>query len=304
MANKEVLSLFQQYLEYEKHYSIHTIQSYTDDINSLISFLTNEEFGTLLTVSPRISRFYVASLHEHYTPTSIARKISSIRSFYNFMVKESLLKENPFRDVELPKREKRLPRIVYTEEIDALIQSIDTSTPLGKRNLLLFEFLYGTGVRVSELTQIQMTDIDYSTNLVLIHGKGSKDRYVPIHDNLIDLIREYIIMVREEFHKRSKTKSNNLFLNFKGGPLTERGVRLIINKIIEESGETTKFSPHSLRHSFATHLLDNGADLRSVQELLGHKHITSTQIYTHVSKEKLKENYILAHPRAKKNRGK
>ena len=302
MANTEVIQLFKTYLETEKGYSEHTITSYIDDMYTLIHFLDNEQFGDLLTVSPRIARFYVASLHEHYSSTSIARKISSIRSFYNYLMKETLIKGNPFRDVELPKKEKRLPKFIYPDEIESLFKSIDTSKPLGKRNLLIMEFLYGTGVRVSELCGIELGDIDYYQGLVLIHGKGSKDRYVPLHENLIDLLREYIIMTREEFYKRSDSKTNKLFLNFKGTPLTPRGVRLVVNKVIDNSHETIKISPHTLRHTFATHLLNNGADLRSVQELLGHSHLSSTQIYTQVTKEKLKENYLQAHPRAKRKK--
>lgn len=302
MANMEVIQLFKTYLDTEKGYSEHTITSYIDDMYTLIHFLDNEQFGDVLTVSPRIARFYVASLHEHYTPTSIARKISSIRSFYNYLVKESLMKSNPFRDVELPKKEKRLPKFIYPDEIEALLKSINTKDYYGKRNLLIMEFLYGTGVRVSELCGIELSDIDYGEGLVLIHGKGSKDRYVPLHENLVHLLREYVIMTREDFYKKSDKKTNRLFLNNRGTPLTPRGVRLVVNKVIENSKESLKISPHTLRHTFATHLLNNGADLRSVQELLGHSHLSSTQIYTQVTKEKLKENYLQAHPRAKRKK--
>ena len=301
MANSELINLFKEYLKNERGYSENTVKSYIDDIYNLIHFLDNEQFGDLLTVSPRIARFYVATLHERYNPTSIARKISSLRSFYNFINKETLMKENPFTDTELPKKEKKLPKFIYPDEIKSLIESINTDKPIGKRDKLIIEFLYGTGVRVSELCNIKLNDIDYSQGLVLIHGKGNKDRYVPLHQNLIEEIREYIIIVREEFYKRSELQTKNLFLNFKGTNLTPRGVRLIINKIIDNSEETLKISPHTLRHTFATHLLNNGADLRSVQELLGHSHLSSTQIYTKVTKEKLKENYMNAHPRARKN---
>ena len=298
MANLDVIHLFKDYLENEKGYSDHTLTSYMDDIYTLIHFLDNEQFGDLLTVSPRIARFYVASLHEHYKPASISRKISSLRSLYNFLNKEGLMKVNPFTDVELPKKEKKLPKFIYPDEIENLFTSINTEKPLGKRNKLILEFLYGTGVRVGELCNIKLTDVDYSQGLVLIHGKGSKDRYVPLHENLQKQLSEYVILVREEFLKKTDEKTKYLFLNFKGTPLTTRGVRLVINKILEDSEESLKISPHTLRHSFATHLLNAGADLRSVQELLGHSHLSSTQIYTKVTKEKLKENYMKAHPRA------
>ena len=302
MANMEVVQLFKTYLDTEKGYSEHTSTSYIDDMYTLIHFLDNEQFGDLLTVSPRIARFYVASLHEHYSATSIARKISSIRSFYNYLMKEELIRSNPFRDVELPKKEKRLPKFIYPDEIESLFKSIDTSNAFGKRNFLIMEFLYGTGVRVSELCGVELRDIDYSLGLVLVHGKGSKDRYVPLHQNLIHLIREYVIMTREDFYKRSDSVTKALFLNNKGTALSPRGVRLVVNKVIDNSNESLKISPHTLRHTFATHLLNNGADLRSVQELLGHSHLSSTQIYTQVTKEKLKENYLKAHPRAKRKK--
>lgn len=301
MANTGVISLFKDYLQNEKGYSEHTVTSYVDDIYTLVHFLDNEQFGDLLTVSPRIARFYVATLHEHYAPSSIARKISSLRSLYHFLVQDRLIKENPFNDVELPKKEKRLPKFIYPEEINNILASIQTETSLGKRNKLIMELLYGTGVRVSELCSIKLQDIDYGQELILIHGKGAKDRYVPIHENLIKEIQSYIITVRQDFvKKRQDLHQKHLFLNNKGTPLSERGVRLIVNKIMNESGESLKISPHTLRHTFATHLLNNGADLRSVQELLGHSHLSSTQIYTNVTKEKLKEAYMKAHPRAKK----
>jgi integrase/recombinase XerC len=302
--NDSVIDLFLRYLETEKRYSDHTLQSYHDDIMTLISFLSKEDFGELITVSPRIARFYVAYLHDQFSPTSIARKISSLRSMYAFLLKEGLMKDNPFMDVELPKREKRLPRFIYPDEIKNVIESIDTSSIFGKRNKLIIEFLYGTGVRVSELCEIRLQDIDYGQQTVLIHGKGSKDRIVPLHDDLVDLLREYVIVIREDFYKRSEETTKYLLLNNKGTRLTDRGVRLVIDKIIRDSEESLHISPHTLRHTFATHLLNNGADLRSVQELLGHAHLSSTQIYTKVSKDTLKSNYMNAHPRAKRNKDK
>ena len=298
MTNTEVLMQFKNYIESEKGYSENTSISYRDDIHNLINFLDIEQFGDLLTVSPRIARFYTATLHEKYSPKSIARKISSVRSFYNFLVGEDILEENPFLDIELPKKEKKLPKFIYPEEIENLFTSIDTSTVLGTRNYLILEFLYGTGVRVSELCNIKLNDIDYFQNLCLIHGKGSKDRLVPLHNRLINEISDYVITTRKDLLKSNESKY--LFLNHRGGNITPRGIRMVINRIMLNSGEALKISPHTLRHTFATHLLNNGADLRSIQELLGHEHLSSTQIYTKVSKEKLKDAYMNAHPRARK----
>ncbi len=303
MNNEQVIILFRDYLSIEKRYSHNTIISYTDDIYSLVHFLDREQFGELLTVSSRTARFYTATLHENYKPKTIARKISSLRSFYNFLSREELTKDNPFKEVELPKQEKKLPQFIYPEEIDTLFNSIKTDKPIGKRDKLILEFLYGTGVRVGELCSVKLKDIDFYQNLVLIHGKGSKDRYVPIHNLLSKRLEDYILTTRNEFLKRADiTENNSLLLNFRGTSLSQRGVRLIIKRILDNSEETFNLSPHKLRHTFATHLLNNGADLRSVQELLGHAHLSSTQIYTHVSKEKLKESYMDAHPRAKRKR--
>lgn len=301
MKNETILDQFMAYLENEKRYSIHTLSSYKDDLKSLEDFLVREGFGDLINVSPRISRFYTATLHEKYSPRSIARKISSIRSFYNFLVREDNITENPFRDVELPKKEKKLPRFIYPQEIENLFKVFDLSKPLDKRDKLILEFLYGTGVRVGELCNIKIRDIDFYENLVLIHGKGNKDRLIPVHSVLVAQMKDYIITSRKEFLNKSKAPDSRiLFLNFRGNPLSTRGVRLVINRIIDRSEERLKISPHTLRHTFATHLLNNGADLRSVQELLGHAHLSSTQIYTKVSKEKLREDYMNAHPRSRR----
>lgn len=301
MTNKELITLFKAYIESEKGYSENTVTSYSEDLNSLVHFLDNEQFGELEEVSPRIARFYTATLHENYSPKSIARKISSVRSFYAFLVREDIILENPFTEIELPKQEKRLPKFIYPEEIEGIFKTIDTTTVLGKRNYLIFEFLYGTGVRVSELCNVKLNDIDYFQNLVLVHGKGKKDRLIPLHGRLINEISDYVITTRKDLLKHNESKESKfLFLNFRGTNITPRGIRMVINNILLNSGEALKISPHTLRHTFATHLLNNGADLRSVQELLGHSHLSSTQIYTKVSKEKLKESYMNAHPRAKR----
>ncbi|MCK5761868.1 MAG: tyrosine-type recombinase/integrase, partial [Candidatus Izimaplasma sp.] len=217
MSNQEVISLFRDYLDIERRYSNNTVISYTDDIYSLVHFLDREKFGDLLTVSSRIARFYTATLHENYQPKSIARKISSLRSFYSFLNREELAKENPFLDVELPKKEKKLPQFIYPEEIESLFKSVDTSKPIGKRDKLILELLYGTGVRVSELCSINLKDIDFYQDLILIHGKGNKDRYVPIHKALSNGLEEYILTTRNDFLKRADNKENKtLLLNFKG----------------------------------------------------------------------------------------
>lgn len=300
MTNDQLIKQFIIYIDSERRYSEHTVISYKEDISNLVHFLDNEQFGDLLSVSPRIARFFTATLHDRFKPKTIARKISSLRSFYSFLVREDIMEDNPFLDVELPKQEKKLPKFIYPDEIEKVFESIDTSTILGKRNYLILEFLYGTGVRVTELCDVTLNDINYFEDTVLIHGKGSKDRIVPLHKRLIDEITDYVLTTRKDLSKKEQTEY--LFLNNRGTQLSSRGVRMIINKIMLESTESLKISPHTLRHTFATHLLNNGADLRSVQELLGHVHLSSTQIYTKVSKEKLQESYMSAHPRANRKK--
>jgi integrase/recombinase XerC len=299
--NNEIKQRFYDYLDSERYYSLHTTTSYLKDIEDLERFLINEDLGELIDVSFRTARFYIASLHGTYAINSINRKMSSLKNFYGFLVQEGEITNNPFQSIESIKKEHRLPRFLYEDEIEQIFKSINSETPLGVRNELILEFLYGTGVRVSELTNIRLTDLDFKNSHVRIRGKGSKERFVPMHQLLLDRVFEYIVTSRAFYIERFKVKKMNfLFLNYKGGQLTPRGVAKIINKIIDDSGTYLKVSPHMLRHSFATHLLANGADMRTVQELLGHQSLSSTQIYTGVTKETLKSVYSKAHPRNKK----
>lgn len=299
MNNDEVIQLFEIYLASVRRYSVNTVSSYLEDVKTLTNFLQREGFGSLLDVSPRTARFFVATLHEEYSRASIARKISTLRSFYHFMVNENIVTEHPFLDVELPKKEKRLPKFIYPEEMEALINSIDRTSPLGERNYTIVEMLYGTGLRASELVGVNISDMDFYEDFVLVHGKGNKDRYVPIHHRLKKVLQNYILTAREALKKEEQ---HALFLNHHGERLSPRGLRYVIHDLIEKSSTMLSMSPHTFRHTFATHLLNNGADLRSVQELLGHSSISSTQIYTGVSKEILQQKYMDAHPRAKRKK--
>jgi len=299
--NSTLIDEFVRYLE-RKNYSNHTIDSYIRDINTLSSFIESEGFGSLTDANDALARFFLGFLYEKsYSRRTIARKISSARTFYSYLRNESYIDNNPFDTLTIPKLEKKNPRFIYETEIDNLFKGIDTSSAKGKRDFAILETLYGCGLRVSELCGLTLKDLDFYQNLILVHGKGSKDRFVPIHSNVVDSINDYLNYSRTEFLARSENfNEEKLFVNFKGTALTPRGVRVILNSIIEKSSENIKLSPHMLRHSFATHLLNNGADLRSVQELLGHSHLSSTQIYTQVSKETLKESYMAQHPRARK----
>ena len=298
----EALSSFIRYIENEKMYSEYTISNYQKDVLEFEEFLKKESFGSLLKSINNAGRYYTAYLNEHYhKPRSVARKLSSLRSFYKYCVREGLCEKNPFGEVSSPKLDKTLPKFLFSEEIEALFDSINTQTLLGIRDNALLEFMYGTGVRVSELCSIKEKDIDYINKQVIVLGKGKKERYLPLHDLVIDSLKEYVSYARNELQlKNKKEVSDILFLNNHGGPLTSRGVRDILKRLVEKASETYKISPHMIRHSFATHLLNNGADLITVQELLGHSNLSTTQIYTHISKEQLKREYMDKFPRARR----
>lgn len=296
----EYLEKYRAYLQNERYYSPHTINNYTKDILEYLKYLEQDNI-TLTNTGLNLARNYAYTLaNKNLKPTSINRKLSSIRNFYRFLITQEVVKSNPFDAIETIKIEKKLPNYLYLDDLETLFNSIDQSTPLGVRNYCLLELLYGTGIRVSELCNIKLHDIDFYNNNILITGKGNKQRYVPIHQSLREILITYLNFARNELLKDSDEIVDNLFVNHRGGPLTSRGVRDILKNLVNESGLNVKISPHVLRHSFATHMLDYGADLRSVQKLLGHENLSTTQIYTHVSKEKLKESYLQHHPRAKK----
>ena len=302
MNDLEIISRFDDYLKVERAYSDYTASSYIEDIYDFYDYIKTTGFKSLTNLKPNVTRYYLVYMNEKgYKETSIARKLSSLRSFYKFMVSEGYTTVNIFNEVTAPKKPKKLPEQIYPEEIEEMFNSIDTDTVLGRRNYAILELLYGTGVRVSELCGIKLSDIDFYNKYITVFGKGSKERNVPIHDRLKDALNDYINFGRSELLSKNKEKkSDKLLLNYKGGDLTVRGVRVVLDEITDATSEKIKIRPHMLRHSFATHLLNNGADLRSVQELLGHVNLSTTQIYTHISKEQLIKEYEKYHPLANK----
>lgn len=303
ITKREAVKRFEEYIAVEKNYSELTVKNYLYDIKEFDFFLMSEKLGDLLTIQkPNIGRFYLSHLtNKKYAKRTIARRISTLRSFYKYLQKENIVEINVFGELETPKLDRSLPKFLYYQEVELIFNSIDVKTPIGKRDFAILEMLYGSGLRVSELCEIEIKDIDFYNELVKVFGKGHKERLVPVNERTIDAIQDYSMNGRPELLVKSgNIHTDKLFLNHHGTPLTPRGVRVVLNNIIDRTSEKIKLHPHMFRHTFATHLLDNGADLRSVQELLGHAHLSSTQIYTHVSKEQLRKAYMENHPRAKK----
>ena len=299
-----LIEQFLEHLRYERNVSAHTLRNYSSDLEQFVQFLTADDKRK----APEISeidhltiREWLASLHSaHKTKSSIARKLAALRTFFQFLVREGLLELNPAKLVATPKLEKKLPKHLSIEEAIRFIESPDPETELGRRDRAMLELMYATGVRVAELTTLNLADVDFRNQLVRVTGKRRKQRIVPFGDPAGAAIRSYL-EVRDKFLMNapiSKRDEEALFLNYQGTRITTRSVGRMVEKYIRLCAGMHNISPHALRHSFATHLLDSGADLRDIQELLGHARLSTTQVYTHVSMEKLIEVYDKAHPKA------
>ena len=289
------LEEYLKYLKYQKNYSQETINSYEEDLVEFLEFLSKENLE-LLKVSYDDVRFFLMELDKkNNKATTISRKLSSLRGFYKFLMNRDYINNNPFILIKTPRKEKKLPRFFYYNELEEMFDSIDISTPLGQRNRLILEVLYASGVRVSELVNIKLKDINDEEIKVL--GKGNKERITRIGDYAREILDLYL---SDGYKILNKENSEYLFLNNNGKKLTTRGIRYILDEIIKNTNVKKNISPHMLRHSFATHLLNEGCDILSVQELLGHESLTATAIYTHVSTDRLKDVYFKTHPRAKK----
>ncbi|KGR80366.1 tyrosine recombinase XerC [Ureibacillus manganicus] len=294
---EDSLGQFIRYIQLERNFSIHTVKEYQYDLNDFLEFCKREGIADLNDVEYLHARLYVTKLYdEKKARTSISRKISSIRSFFRFLNREYQLDDAPFSSLYHPKKEKRLPNFFYEEELSKLFEENIGEDIKSIRNIALLELLYASGIRVSECVSIELDDIDLNYSILRVMGKGRKERIVPFGHFAQDALIKYIHEARPKMMKH--TKHNRLFVNMRGNELTAGGVRYILNEMIENASLKTKIYPHMLRHTFATHLLNNGADLRTVQELLGHATLSSTQVYTHVTKEHLRNTYMKAHPRA------
>jgi tyrosine recombinase XerC len=288
---EKYIEKFMRYLEIEKNYSPHTVLNYKLDLEDFRKFLGEQGVEKVDYLS---LRKYLALLKEHNLGNrTVNRRLSTLRSFFKFLTREGYLKANPILTVSSPKLEKHLPQFLTEEETAKLIESAfpkNDDDELSLRDRAILETFYSTGMRISELVSIDSRDVDFISNIIKVMGKGKKERIVPIGDMALAAIRKYL-------GKRKKA-SDTIFLNKNGSRITTRGVRGIVDKYIKISGTKHGVSPHTLRHSFATHLLNRGADLRTVQELLGHANLSTTQIYTHLTTDRLKSVYDKAHPRA------
>lgn len=298
------LTQFLQHLKYERNLSPHTLRNYASDLEQFREHLyrieKREDFP-LAEIDRLTIREWMASLHGDHKKTSVARKLASLRTFFQFLVREGKLESNPAKLVATPKIERRLPNHLSIEDAVRFIEAPDVNTDLGRRDRAILEFLYATGIRVGELVGINIADVDFRERMVRVTGKRKKQRIVPFGEPAAHALMHYLEETRGTFLENcpiTQRDVNALFLNYQGTRITTRSVGRMIDKYIKLCADIHDISPHSLRHTFATHLLDQGADLRDIQELLGHARLSTTQIYTQVSMEKMIEVYDKAHPKA------
>ncbi|MHC5085306.1 MAG: tyrosine recombinase XerC [Planctomycetota bacterium] len=329
MDNSVIVQDFISYLKFEKHFSEHTAKCYRADLVQFTSFLSDHKSDThndaseasnpwespaatatatqtqtavnidaaIIAADVNTIRRYMAELGEnHYSKSTTARKLATLRSFYKFLVKRDHVSSNPVVSIKTPKQDKKLPKFLEYEEVVRLLNTPPANTCLGARDRAILEVLYSTGMRVSELVSLNMDDVDFLSEVIHIRGKGKKERICPIGSSALQSIQNYIEFRNRRMANDSNFDSRVLFANKHGQRLSTRSVRRKMDKYLVEAGLDPAISPHTLRHSFATHMLNNGADLRSVQELLGHQSLSTTQIYTHISTSHMNEQYQNAHP--------
>ena len=288
---------FLKYIDFEKNDSEYTTINYESDIKEYLEFCSNNKID-YKNISYKQARNYINYLYEERCDkaSTISRKISALRTFYRYLESKDI--ENySFSLLKLPKKGKRLPKFFEYNELEELFDVPDTNDPLGQRDRLILELLYASGMRVSELVNIKLNDISFGSKTIKILGKGNKERITYYNDITNKYLNKYISNGRKELNVNN---IDYLFLNYRGGHLTTRGVEKILNKIIDKTALNKHITPHMLRHSFATHLLNEGCDLLSVQELLGHASLSATNIYTHITNDRLKDVYLKTHPRARK----
>ena len=295
----ELIEKFLTHLQTEKGYSKHTLRGYKKDLEDFLDFLTSHDVKNPDQITPFLLRLYIYDLKSRrFSPSSISRKLSSLRSFFKYLLKHKILKTDLRSFLHNPKQEKRLPFVPTEEEINSFIDSLKGEDFFSLRNRLIFELGYGCGLRISEIKNLTLEDIEIEQGFLRIKGKGKKERLVPFGKKAKEILKNYLLK-RKEFLNSLGKNSKYLFLNKNGDPITERGLFYVIKRL-SKPVFFAKLHPHTLRHAFATHLLNAGADLRNIQELLGHANLLTTEIYTKINYEHLLKTYLSAHPRAKK----
>ena len=319
--NTPLIQEFFSYLRYEKHFSDHTLKCYSTDLQQYVEFLGTEQAGAtttpsyesggttgtalalevraeILSVTAATIREFLVVLHnKNYSRATTARKLATLRSFYKFLVRRGYLQSSPVAVIRTPKQEKRLPKFLEADQIEALFKAPDQSTLLGLRDFAMLEVMYSTGVRVSELVGLDVTDVDFDEAVCHVRGKGRRERLSPVGQRALQAIKNYLDK-RQQPRPGQDSDEQALFVNKSGQRLSTRSVRRKLDKYLAQANLDPSISPHTLRHTFATHMLNQGADLRSVQELLGHRSLSTTQVYTHLTTGRLKEVYDKAHPRS------
>jgi integrase/recombinase XerC len=297
------LQEFQDYLRYTRRFSENTVIAYISDIETFYLFLANQNMRDDEVDKPLIRLYLKDQIDKYVSRRSIQRRLASLRHYYSFLQDKRYVKDNPFLTVQAPKSTKALPRVLYEEEIRLILLANEKRTDyLRDRDQLIIELMFATGLRASEVINLTLQSFNLNERFLMVLGKGKKERMVPFTDRVQVLLRNYLNGLRKELlaKRKSSQPTNILFLNAQGNKLTIQGLRYILLSIEKKTGEYVNLHPHLLRHSFATYLLEKGANLRVIQELLGHESINTTQIYTHVSEEKITKEYYTAHPRAKK----
>ena len=292
------INKFIDYLKIQKNYSDYTMINYEKDLEEYLNFLNNKNYDYNDIDYKKCMDYLIYLDEKKYKKNSISRKLSSLRTFYKFLVLNNYSDNNPFILISSPKKEKRIPKFINYQGIDEIFNIPDIKTMEGQREKVILEILYGSGIRVSELVNIKIKDIDFNNKTILIFGKGSKERIVPFGDYALEALNTYINDGRNKY--LGDNTSDYLIVGKNEPNLTTRRIEQIINKLIKKTSIKMNITPHMFRHTFATHLLDNGCDLIAVQELLGHESLSSTEVYTHVSNEHLREVYYKCHPRNRK----
>jgi len=299
---EELLKRYVKHLELERSISPLTVRNYTSDIQGFLDFLVENGVDSLDKVNRSTMRLYLGWLHEKgIARASISRKLSALRSFYRYLARENLVDAEPLATLSSPKLEKRLPTFLTHEETARLIESPDSSTPQGLRDRAILELLYAAGLRVSEIVALDLKDIDIGSRQLIVWGKGSKERMVLMGRPAAEALERYLNLGRIKLEGKAYTQA--LLLNRFGERIAERRIQHLIKKYARKAGLEMRIHPHIMRHTFATHLLDGGADLRVVQDLLGHARLSSTQVYTHVTQSQIRRKYLAAHPRSSSRKG-